>query len=166
MLNHSTASAHFTLDLCFAMQICSLSKVCWHFILNLHSFAAFMDAVPLRLNRIKMEHPKFWLWRNVSTFMWQILHGNKKVISPSIQDLKFSSISYDGSGAYLIRRIIIMWKQRNIFEASWFSLEQNNCCSCRQAFIYFSRLHQVWKGTGKTALIWGLTGLLSLLRAC
>ena len=27
------------------------------------------------------------------------------------------------------------------FEASWFSLEQNSCCSCRQAFIYFSRLH-------------------------
>ena len=41
-----------------------------------------------------------------------------------------------------------------ILEASWFSLEQNSCCSGRQAFIYFSRLHQVWKGTGKTALIW------------
>ena len=39
-------------------------------------------------------------------------------------------------------------------EASWFSLEQNSCCSCRQAFIYFSRLHQVWKGTEKTVLIW------------
>ena len=51
-------------------------------------------------------------------------------------------------------------------EASWFSLEQNSCCSCRQAFIYFSRLHQVRKGTGKTALIWSLTGLLSMLRVC
>ena len=29
------------------------------------------------------------------------------------------------------------------FEAYWFSLEQKSCCSCRQAFIYFSRLHQV-----------------------
>ena len=29
------------------------------------------------------------------------------------------------------------------FEGSWFSLEQNSCCSCRQAFIYFSRHHQV-----------------------
>ena len=28
-------------------------------------------------------------------------------------------------------------------EASWFSLEQNSCYSCRQTFIYFSRLHQV-----------------------
>ena len=35
--------------------------------------------------------------------------------------------------------------------SKWCSLEQNSCCSCRQAFIYFSRLHQVWKGTGKTA---------------
>ena len=34
-------------------------------------------------------------------------------------------------------------------EASWFSLEQNSCWSCRQAFIYFSRIHHVWKGTEK-----------------
>ena len=51
-------------------------------------------------------------------------------------------------------------------EATWFSLEQKSCCSCRQTFIYFSRLHQVWKGTENTALIWDLTGLLIILRAC
>ena len=49
-------------------------------------------------------------------------------------------------------------------EASWFSLEQNSCCSCRQAFIYCCRLHQVWKRTEKTALIWVLGGSVGMLR--
>ena len=41
-----------------------------------------------------------------------------------------------------------------ILEGSWFSLEQNSCCSCRWAFIYFSRIYQVWTGSEKTVLVW------------
>ena len=38
----------------------------------------------------------------------------------------------------------VVWNCIQHLEASWFSLEQNSGCSSRQAFIYFSRLHQVW----------------------
>ena len=49
-------------------------------------------------------------------------------------------------------------------EVGWYSLEQNISWSCWQAFIFFCRLHQVWKVTGKHALIWSLKCLLSMLR--
>ena len=49
---------------------------------------------------------------------------------------------------------------------SGFSLEQNSGCLCRQAFIHYCGLHQVWGRTEKLCLIWGLTGSLSMLRTC
>ena len=42
------------------------------------------------------------------------------------------------------------------FEVVWYSLEQNISWICWQAFIYCCRLHQVWEGTGKHALIGSL----------
>ena len=47
-----------------------------------------------------------------------------------------------------------------------FSLEQNSGCSCRQAFIHYCGLHQVWRGTEKLHFIWVLRGSLSMLRTC
>ena len=41
---------------------------------------------------------------------------------------------------------------------SSFSLEQNSGCSCRQAFIHYCGLHQVWGITEKLHLIWVLRG--------
>ena len=91
------------------------------------------------------------------------------------------NFQWKSTGKYLLLQSNKCWLRRNqtrvLFgvdfsfywinlEASWFSLEQNSCCSCRQAFIYFSRLHQVRKGTEKTALIWDLTGSLSMWQHC
>ena len=51
-------------------------------------------------------------------------------------------------------------------EVGWYSLEQNISWSCWQAFIYYCRLHQVWKGTGKHAYMESkmLKCLLGILR--
>ena len=49
-------------------------------------------------------------------------------------------------------------------EVGWYFLGQKISWSCWQAFIYFCRLHQVWKGTGKHVLISSLKCLLSMLR--
>ena len=52
---------------------------------------------------------------------------------------------------------------------SSFPLEQNSGCSCRQAFIHYCGLHQVWGITEKLHLIWVLRVLWTcseLVRRC
>ena len=39
----------------------------------------------------------------------------------------------------------------NLQDINSFSLEQNSSCSCRQVFIHYCGLHQVWGRTEKTA---------------
>ena len=42
------------------------------------------------------------------------------------------------------------------------SLEQNSGCICRQAFIHYCGLHQVWGRTEKLCLVWVLRDSMSM----
>ena len=64
-------------------------------------------------------------------------------------------------------RVGLAWYTIGIYHSvmkylSSFSLEQNSGCSCRQAFIHYCGLHQVWARTEKLCLIWVLRGSMSI----